>query len=273
MLARSSSYGEIHGDSMNGYSRGAIPLYRRAAPSTTTQSPPPSSYELGVEKGGSRPDKRPWFVIEQARCEEAFTQLPIPAIEPFTEGVAEWDDDEPSPSPLVRFAEWPRGKDRRRRFNPRRMESDDEDATPPEVGPAANPLEAAEEKLVSPRREAAPRRPPVSSTERREPERGTREDQSRGSVFSRLGEEAPRRQQTSDGYPDLRNFPSRGALFGHLRPVPVDRAVDPDGDRCFNCWARGHTRFICREPRRLFCFNCGRRNVTMRNCPGARTNT
>ena len=43
--------------------------------------------------------------------------------------------------------------------------------------------------------------------------------------------------------------------------------MDPDGDRCFNCWARGHTRFTCRELRRLFCFNCGRRNVTMRNCP------
>ena len=43
--------------------------------------------------------------------------------------------------------------------------------------------------------------------------------------------------------------------------------MDPDGDPCFNCWARGHMRFIRREPRRLFCFNCGRRNVAMRNCP------
>ena len=81
-------------------------------------TPLPSSYEPGVESGGSRSDRRPWFVVEQVRCEEVFRQLPIPAIEPFSEGVAEWDEDEPSPSPLVWFSEWLREKGRRRRVNP-----------------------------------------------------------------------------------------------------------------------------------------------------------
>ena len=110
LLARSSSYEEIHWGSHEWLFPGSEPPHHhRAAPSNTTQFPP-SLYELGVEQGGSRPDKRPWFVIEQTRFEEAFTQIPIPVIEPFAEGITEWDEDEASPSPLVRFAEWPREK-------------------------------------------------------------------------------------------------------------------------------------------------------------------
>ena len=57
------------------------------------------------------------------------------------------------------------------------MESDDEDATPPKVGPAANPPETMEEELVSPPLGSSAASAPVSSTERFEPERGTKEDQ------------------------------------------------------------------------------------------------
>ena len=122
------------------------------------------------------------------------------------------------------------------------------------------------EPVSSSRRDdAAPTSP--ATIERPESGADLREDHPRRSVFTRLGTESSRRGLNPDRYPDLRNCPSRGVLFGHLHPVPVDRAVDPDGDRCFNCWARGHTRFVCPEPRRLSCFNCGRRNVTMRNCP------
>ena len=187
--ARSPSYDEIH--------RGLHQwLFLGNEPTDTSPlqcdeerrnpTPRPPSYERGVENGGSRPDRRPWFVVEQARYEEVFRQLPIPAIEPFPEGVAEWEEDEPSPSPLVRFAEWPREKSRRRRFNRRRMESDEEDAVPSMVEPAANPPETMETEPVPPPAENDATPLPPTPTERSEPEADTREDQPRGSVFDRL---------------------------------------------------------------------------------------
>ena len=56
--------------------------------------------------------------------------------------MAEWDDDEPSPSSLVRVAEWPWERGRRRRFNLRRLESNEEDdAREAEPSPPAEPEE------------------------------------------------------------------------------------------------------------------------------------
>lgn len=37
--------------------------------------------------------------------------------------------------------------------------------------------------------------------------------------------------------------------------------------RCYNCGLNGHVFTNCRKPRNLFCFNCGHKNVTKRNCP------
>ena len=119
------------------------------------------------------------------------------------------------------------------------MESDEEDATPPIAEIAPNSPEAMEVEPVPPPAENDVTPPSPTTTERPEPKADTREDQPRGSVFTRLGNEQPRRPQTSDGYQDLRNCPSRGVLFEHFRPVTVDRAVGPGGDRSFNCWARG----------------------------------
>ena len=72
------------------------------------------------------------------------------------------------------------------------MESDDEDATPPKVEPAANPPEAMEEESISPPSGSNAALAPVTTTERLEPETGTREDQLRVSIFSGLGEEDTR---------------------------------------------------------------------------------
>lgn len=59
-----------------------------------------------------------------------------------------------------------------------------------------------------------------------------------------------------------------GVKFGNLKPIPTDPTVDPPPYACFNCWDWGHSVFDCKEPQTTpFCYNCGRREVDMMNCP------
>ena len=89
----------------------------------------------------------------------------------------------------------------------------------------------------------------------------------RSSVFSRLGRSkttAPAR--SPDRFPDLRQSPTRGMLFGGLRPVPRDQ-LDPLPGACFNCRRGGHSRAACRETTTIFCYNCGRKGTRLRDFP------
>ena len=62
------------------------------------------------------------------------------------------------------------------------------------------------------------------------------------SVFSRLGRSQPTAPARSpDRFPDLQQCPTRGMLFGGLRPVPRDH-LDPLPGACFNYRRRGHSR-------------------------------
>ena len=57
-------------------------------------------------------------------------------------------------------------------------------------------------------------------------------------------------------------------MFGGLRAIPTDAAVDPPAYHCFNCWQHGHDSAQCPRPRvRAYCNNCGRHDVDLRDCP------
>ena len=59
-----------------------------------------------------------------------------------------------------------------------------------------------------------------------------------------------------------------GVMFGGLRAIPTDPAVDPPAYHCFNCWQHGHDSAQCARPRvRAYCNNCGRHGVDLRDCP------
>ena len=59
-----------------------------------------------------------------------------------------------------------------------------------------------------------------------------------------------------------------GIKFGGLVRIPTDPALDPPPFTCFNCWGRGHPALRCPLPQqRVFCFNCGRRDVDLSQCP------
>ena len=59
-----------------------------------------------------------------------------------------------------------------------------------------------------------------------------------------------------------------GVMFGGLRAIPTDPAVDPPAYHCFNCWQHGHDSTQCPRPRvRTHCNNCGRHGVDLRDCP------
>ena len=253
MLARSSSYDNIHWGLHEWLFPGSESSLPQSSAEHHNQIPLPSSYELGVEKGGSRPDKRPWFVIEQARCKEAFTQLPI------------WNgtttNHPPVPSSVLRNGREKRaggggstlGGWRATTRMPRRPRSGRQRTCQRPWRKSLSPVR--KQRCVGPRLHH-----PMPQAR----------DRDKGGSTSSLNLLPPWRGGSSTAadsrqIPGPKELPVPRVLFGHLRPVPVDRAVDPNGDRCFICWARGHTRFICREPRRLFCFNCGRRNVTIRN--------
>ena len=84
----------------------------------------PSSAPSGVEAilGSSRGIPR--HIRENIECEQNFERLPFAAIEPFPAEEQEWDADEPDPRPLQNGLEWPRGRGRRTRFNPRSVEQE-----------------------------------------------------------------------------------------------------------------------------------------------------
>ena len=222
------------------------PPYEREVPIPNLDSP---LTVLGVaENHGSRKGIPP-HVREQLESEERFKQLSFAAIEPFPEEEREWDGDEAAPRVLQNAAQWPRGRGCRVRFNPRKLEKPEEMAvepTPTEEGTKEQP---------------APEETVQCIGEGTTPERAN-------SAFQRLGRRpSPHRQWWSpDRFTDRRECPSRGVLFGGIRPVPLD-GRDPPRDACFNCRRGGHARFNCREPPSLFCYNCGRRGTTLRACP------
>lgn len=44
--------------------------------------------------------------------------------------------------------------------------------------------------------------------------------------------------------------------------APINMAV-----KCWNCQTTGHTFHACPQPRRRFCYKCGRPDVVVRRCP------
>ena len=108
----------------------------------------PSSAPSGVETilGSSR--GAPRHIRENIECEQNFKRLPFAAIKPFPAEEQEWDADEPGPCPLQNGLEWPRGRGRRTRFNPRSVEQGrDRPPAPVPVGelPATESTPIAEE--------------------------------------------------------------------------------------------------------------------------------
>lgn len=57
------------------------------------------------------------------------------------------------------------------------------------------------------------------------------------------------------------NFDSR------FRPAVVSAAQVNRSAKCYNCDQPGHSFRECVAPRRLFCYRCGRLDVTVRRCP------
>ncbi|XP_051172067.1 uncharacterized protein LOC127288574 [Leptopilina boulardi] len=59
-----------------------------------------------------------------------------------------------------------------------------------------------------------------------------------------------------------------GVMFNGLKPILTDPTVDPPPHVCQNCWLRGHRRQECpKKVTESCCYNCGRKYVTLINCP------
>lgn len=52
-------------------------------------------------------------------------------------------------------------------------------------------------------------------------------------------------------------------------PIAAAASAHPDhqGPMCWNCRPRGHVFRNCQEPRKIFCYRCGKENVTSVGCP------
>uniref|UniRef100_A0ABD2VS84 CCHC-type domain-containing protein n=1 Tax=Trichogramma kaykai TaxID=54128 RepID=A0ABD2VS84_9HYME len=59
----------------------------------------------------------------------------------------------------------------------------------------------------------------------------------------------------------------RGVQFSGLTPIDTDPTLNPPPFVCFNCWGKGQNKSWCREARRRFCSNCGRKGVDLTDCP------
>ena len=122
---------------------------------------------------------------------------------------------------------------RARRYNPNRQPTIEDYVS-------RHPSPPLEEHSGAPCRRVRPVTPPV------------REERSREGVASRE-------------QPAVR---VNGVMFGGLRVIPTDPAVDPPPYHCYNCWQHGHDMPRCHRPRvRAFCNNCGRHGVDVRDCP------
>ena len=180
----------------------------------------------------------------------------------------EWDNDGTTPSPLRPLESWPHLRGRRQRFNPRQVESQEEaqpsTSTIEPIQPTEEGPRSAEQRRANP--------PWKTAVEGRPPSRapsGAKVDEPRAqwpSVFSRGHSQGAAVSCSPDRFPDLRDCPERGMLFGGLRPIRRDR-LDPMPGACFNCRRRGHSRAACRDPQSVFCYNCGRRGTTLLACP------
>ena len=190
-----------------------------------------------------------------------FNDLPFLAVESFPEGQVEWDGDEPSQSPLRPKTLWPRGREPRTRFYPRRTEG--EEGRPHPAEPEPRQESGASTGTNNQDRTDPPAPDAAESAESVLAEEG------RTSAFRRLGPSArhpPTRPPSPDRFLDPRRGPTNGVLFGNIHPLPYD-SQDAPRQSCFNCWQSGHTWFVCRELRRLFCCSCRRRRTTLRTCP------
>ena len=102
-----------------------------------------------------------------------------------------------------------------------------------------------------------------TATKHPEPEADKGEDHPRGLVFSR-----PVKSHLDGG-----RHPTVTRTSATARPIEFCSNTSAQYRWTGRCILIGTavsivrheaTRFVCRDPRRLFCFNCGRRNVTMR---------
>lgn len=65
--------------------------------------------------------------------------------------------------------------------------------------------------------------------------------------------------------------PPKGVFFGGLKPLAWNPNFDPPGRSCFKCWDSRHETPNCQqEARFLYCFNCGRKDIELQDCPRCR---
>ena len=171
---------------------------------------------------GSRPRGIPRHIQDQKESEARFHLLPIVAIERFPEGEMEWDNDGATPSPLKPVECWPRLRGRRHRFNPRQVEfrGEAQPSTPanePDVENRSTHQRTGAESTTGAPAEVSSGEP----TPPREEANNSEPRDRRSSVFSRLGrtQRLPARR-SPDRFPNIRNCPERGMLFGGLRFIP-----------------------------------------------------
>ncbi|XP_043482013.1 uncharacterized protein LOC122511051 [Leptopilina heterotoma] len=59
-----------------------------------------------------------------------------------------------------------------------------------------------------------------------------------------------------------------GVMFNDLVSIPTDPTIDPPPRCCQNCWRKGHKKSQCtKKVTEAHCDNCGRKYVTVANCP------
>ena len=203
------------------------PPYGRKNCTRSSTSPPT---QIGVKVKPRLTGGVPRHVAEQCEYERKFMDLAFIVIEPFSKERMEWDEGEASPSPLQPLTQWPRTKRRKVRFNPRRIESTDEDSPSPRIKKDQSESKQDGSALKSPEPPSAEEGGVASEaafTEEDRPKQTTTET----SVFRRLGQRAPQVPSPStDRFPDFRGCITREILFGGLRPIPSD-GRDPHTDR------------------------------------------
>ena len=118
---------------------------------------------------------------------------------------------------------------RARRYNPNRQ---------PTIGDyvSRHPSPPLEEHPGAPCRRERPATPPM------------REDRPQQRRVERGGV-APRERPAAPQPAAAQPVRLRGVMFGRLRPIPTDPAIDPPAFHCFNCWQNGHDQTRCSRQR------------------------
>ncbi|KAK9048337.1 hypothetical protein SSX86_032700 [Deinandra increscens subsp. villosa] len=73
---------------------------------------------------------------------------------------------------------------------------------------------------------------------------------------------------------DVSENRSLESKFSRANSSPADSVVSSSSQQltCWNCGQSGHRFRNCKVPKRVFCFSCGRENVTSRSCPSCSKN-